>query len=142
MLNWIHLCMGGRSYMNIQFLNLPREHTRSIWREVPRSTVYSVFQKSDGISGDVGMPRRAVSVSWLMHENLQSLFLDSILISYNSILIYYIDRNWKLHFNQDLSFRRLSEYTTFKKKERNVSSICADNEYRYHDVQSHRHFSN
>lgn len=44
--------------MNIQFLNLPREHTRSIWREVPRSMVYSVFQKSDGIAGDVGTPRR------------------------------------------------------------------------------------
>lgn len=34
MRNWIHLCAReGWIRMNIQFLNLPREHTRSIWRE-------------------------------------------------------------------------------------------------------------
>ena len=48
--------------------------------------------------------RDDVNVSWLMHGNLQTLFLDSILIWCNSILIYHIERNSKLHFNRDTSF--------------------------------------
>ena len=44
--------------MNIQFLNLPREHTRSIWREVPRSTVR--FRNSTEYQGTSGRRQRLV----------------------------------------------------------------------------------
>lgn len=38
--------------MNIQFLNLPREHTRSIWREASRSYGAALQERRDIAADD------------------------------------------------------------------------------------------